>query len=154
MIGALTLLIALSMSTGGMIERSGVLELLPADLGSVWLTLAVVAGLLVVVGMLMDPYGAVLLVNATLAPWAIQNGINPVHFWIITLLAFEMGYLTPPVALNHLITRQVVGPPTAWESLHGTFWQRHFRIIFPILVMGSALLVVTFTPALWPGWLL
>ncbi|WP_375177379.1 TRAP transporter large permease subunit [Marinobacter mobilis] len=146
LIGALLMLMALSVSMGGLIERSGLLELFPQDLGSVWLTLALLMGMLVIIGMIMDPYGAVLLVNATLAPIALDNGINPLHFWVMTVLAFEMGYLTPPVALNHLLTRQVVGMPTEWESLHGTFWQRNFRYILPVLVMGTALLVVTFTP--------
>ena len=28
---------------------------------------------------------------------------------MVTLVAFELGYLSPPVARNHLLTRQVVG---------------------------------------------
>jgi TRAP-type C4-dicarboxylate transport system permease large subunit len=95
----------------------------------------------------MDPYGAVLLVNATLAPIALNNGIDPLHFWVMTVLAFEMGYLTPPVALNHLLTRQVVGVPTSPESLYGAFWQRNFRFILPVLVMGTTLMMVTYLPA-------
>ncbi|OLF85815.1 MULTISPECIES: TRAP transporter large permease subunit [Marinobacter] len=149
LIGALLMLMALSVSVGGLIERSGLLELFPEQLGSIWLTLTLLMGLLVFIGMIMDPYGAVLLVNATLAPIALNNGIDPLHFWVMTVLAFEMGYLTPPVALNHLLTRQVVGLPTAWESLHGTFWQRNFRFIFPVLVMGTALLAVTYIPVGW-----
>ncbi len=146
LIGALLMLMALSVSMGGLIERSGLLELFPDDLGSLWLTLTLLMGMLILIGMIMDPYGAVILVNATLAPIALQNGLNPLHFWVMTVLAFEMGYLTPPVALNHLLTRQVVGVPTSWESLHGSFWQRNFRFIFPVLVMGTTLLVVTFAP--------
>lgn len=147
LIGALLMLMALSVSVGGLIERSGLLELFPEQLGSVWLTLTLLMGLLVFIGMIMDPYGAVLLVNATLAPIALNNGIDPLHFWVMTVLAFEMGYLTPPVALNHLLTRQVVGVPTSPESLHGTFWQRNFRFILPVLVMGTTLLMVTYLPA-------
>ncbi|PAV25717.1 C4-dicarboxylate ABC transporter [Tamilnaduibacter salinus] len=155
LIGALLMLMALSVSMGGLIERSGVLELFPMG-GSIWVSIALLMGCLVVIGMVMDPYGAVLLVNSTLAPLAITQGIDPLHFWTMTILAFEMGYLTPPVALNHLLTRQVVGMPTSWESLHGTFWQRHFRIIVPVIVMGITLAIVTFTPLLhdgWHGWL-
>lgn len=151
LIGALLMLMALSVSVGGLVERSGLLALFPETLGSVWLTLGLLMAMLVLIGMIMDPYGAVLLVNATLAPIALDNGIHPLHFWVMTVLAFEMGYLTPPVALNHLLTRQVVGMPTAWESLHGSFWQRNFRYILPVLVMGTTLLLVTFGPAAWPA---
>lgn len=151
LIGALLMLMALSVSVGGLIERSGLLEMFPEQLGSVWLTLTLLMGLLVFIGMIMDPYGAVLLVNATLAPIALNNGINPLHFWVMTVLAFEMGYLTPPVALNHLLTRQVVGVPTSPESLYGSFWQRNFRFILPVLVMDTTLIAVTYLPALWDG---
>ncbi|WP_291824608.1 TRAP transporter large permease subunit [Marinobacter sp.] len=150
LIGALLMLMALSVSMGGLIERSGLMELLPEQLGSVWMTLALLMGMLVFIGMIMDPYGAVLLVNTTIAPIAINNGVDPLHFWVMTVLAFEMGYLTPPVALNHLLTRQVVGVPTDYESLYGTFWQRNFRYILPVLVMGTTLLIVTFAPVIWP----
>lgn len=150
LIGALLMLMALTVSVGGLIERSGLMELFPEQLGSVWVTLALLMGMLVFVGMIMDPYGAVILVNATIAPIAMNNGVDPLHFWVMTVLAFEMGYLTPPVALNHLLTRQVVGVPITHESLHGTFWQRNFRFILPVLVMGTTLLIVTFAPVAWP----
>jgi len=146
LIGALLMLMALSVSTGGLVERSGLLELFPETFSSALTTVTLLVGMLIFVGMIMDPYGAAILVNATLAPIAMQNGIEPIHFWVMTLLAFEMGYLTPPVALNHLLTRQIVGAPTSWESLHGTFWQRNFRIIFPLIVMGTALLLVAYVP--------
>lgn len=146
LIGALLMLMALSVSMGGLIERSGLLGLFPDQVGSIWLSVAMLTAVLVFIGMIMDPYGAVLLVNATLAPIALDQGLHPLHFWTLTILAFEMGYLTPPVALNHLLTRQVVGMPTSPESLAGTFWQRNFRIILPIIVMGIALLTVAFLP--------
>ena len=151
LIGALLILMALSASTGGIIERSGVLDMFPEGLSSIWITVTLMMITLIIVGMIMDPYGAVLLVSATLAPLAVGNGMDPLHFWVLTMLAFETGYLTPPVALNHLITRQVVGRPKEWESLHGTFWQRNFRFIFPIMVMGSALLFVAYMPLLFPS---
>ena len=152
LIGALLMLMALSVSVGGLLERSGVMELFPDSFASVWMAVAVLMFMLVLVGMIMDPYGAVILVNATLAPIALANGLNPLHFWIMTILAFEMGYLTPPVALNHLLTRQVVGMPTGWASQHGNFYQRNFRFILPILVMGTTLLLVAFLPLTGAAW--
>ena len=96
----------------------------------------------------MDPYGAVILVSATIASVAYDNGIDPVHFWMVVLVAFELGYLTPPVALNHLLTRQVIGEDETDEGDHegATFWARHERILLPISVMGTALVIVAFGP--------
>src|SRR5690606_3159678 len=100
--------------------------------------------------MIMDPYGAVILVNATLYAVARESGIDPIHFWMVVLVAFELGYLTPPVALNHLLTRQVVGEvEDEGEARSGSLWRRHERVLLPIAVMAIALVVVAFGPLLW-----
>ena len=98
--------------------------------------------------MVMDPYGAVILVSATIAQIAYQNNINPIHFWVTVMVAFELGYLTPPVALNHLLTRQVVGGTEVdlADSEGKDFWAQNERIISPVIVMGLSLLIVAFVP--------
>lgn len=147
-IGALLALMALSISIGGIIERSRVVEMVPSDFGSVWLAMIILVLVLVFIGMIMDPYGAVILVSAAIAEVAYRNGIDPVHFWMVVLVAFELGYLTPPVALNHLLTRQVVGKEAfVHDEADGKgFYRRHERVILPIAVMGTTLVVVAFVP--------
>lgn len=147
-IGALIMLMALSVSVGGMIERSGVMEMVPQNLGNVWLALTMFMFFLVFVGMVMDPFGAVILVSATVAPIAYSNGIQPVHFWMIVVTAFELGYLSPPVALNQLLARQVVGEDQmdiADEETKGkSFYYRHERWNLPVMAMFTGLLIVTY----------
>lgn len=147
-IGALLMLMGFSICLGGIIERSEVMNLVPATFGSTWATMGLLVIVLVVIGMCMDPYGAVVLVSATVSAVAYRNGIDPVHFWMVVLVAFELGYLTPPVALNHLLTRQVVGDTKVERAEHegGGFWSRHERLLLPIVVMGLALLLVAFLP--------
>lgn len=151
-IGALLLLVACSICLGGMIERSGVVELFPSDFDSIWSAMALIVCGLVVMGMIMEAFGAVILVSQTIATIAYQAGIDPIHFWMVTLVAFELGYLSPPVALNHLLTRQVVGEEEALKAVEdvkdGTFYQRHERILMPMMTMGSVLLIVAFGPLL------
>ncbi len=153
-IGALLLLMGMSICLGGIIERAELMELVPATFGSPWATMGVLVVVLVVVGMCMDPYGAVVLVSATVAAVAYRNGIDPVHFWMVVLVAFELGYLTPPVALNHLLTRQVVGDTKVEraENEGQGFWSRHERLLLPITVMGIALLVTAFAPLAFDGY--
>ncbi len=147
-IGALILLMALSVAVGGTIERSGIMEAVPHTFGNIWLALTLLMALLVFVGMVMDPFGAVILVTATVAPVAYNNGIHPVHFWMIVLTAFELGYLSPPVALNQLLTRQVVGEKEMEEAdaevRHLSFYYRYERWILPLIVMVPALLLVVY----------
>ncbi len=150
-IGALLMLMGLSVCLGGIIERADLMASVPETFGSIWLTMSVLVVVLVIIGMTMDPYGAVILVSATIAAVAYRNGIDPVHFWMVVLVAFELGYLTPPVALNHLLTRQVVGDEEFEKSVttEGSFWNRHERILLPITVMGIALVLVAYVPLLW-----
>ncbi|MEE2787871.1 MAG: TRAP transporter large permease subunit [Myxococcota bacterium] len=148
-IGALLALMGLSVCVGGIIERAEIMELVPHSFGSVWLTMGLLVVILVIIGMTMDPYGAVILVSATIAAVAYRNGIDPVHFWMVVLVAFELGYLTPPVALNHLLTRQVVGEEAFAmpdENLAKGFYARNERLLLPIIVMGVALILVAFVP--------
>ena len=146
--GALLALIGFSISMGGVLERSHLVTLLfPESLTNPWLVMLSVVVILTFIGMIMDPFGAVILVSATISQVAIHQGINPVHFWVVTLVAFELGYLTPPVALNHLLTRQVVGETEVIAAdATGTFWQRYERLLLPLVVMGTTLLIVAFVP--------
>ena len=147
-IGALLMLMGLSVSIGGVVERSHLMDLVPGSFESVWLAMGLLVVILVVIGMVMDPYGAVILVSATIASIAYDSGIDPVHFWMVTLVAFELGYLSPPVALNHLLTRQVVGErEVALASQEGhNFWYRYEKFLLPLTVMGIALIIVAFLP--------
>jgi hypothetical protein len=63
-------------------------------------------------------------------------------------MAFELGYLSPPVALNHLLTRQVVGEAEVESAKlkEGSFFRRYEKFLLPIAVMLTALLLVSYLP--------
>ena len=148
--GGLLSLMTLSVCIGGIIDRANLNALLPQHFSSPFIAMALLFVILVIIGMIMDPYGAVILVSATLTQIAASNGIAPIHFWVTVLCAFELGYLTPPVALNQLLTRQVVGESAyAYERATDrpkNFWYRHERILLPVAVKGIVLLLVAFMP--------
>lgn len=148
--GGLLSLMTLSICVGGIIDRANLNALLPQHFSSPFMAMALLFVILVIIGMIMDPYGAVILVSATLTQIAYANGISPVHFWVTVLCAFELGYLTPPVALNQLLTRQVVGEKAyeyeGAEDRPKNFWYRHERILLPVAVKGIVLLLVAFLP--------
>ncbi len=149
-IGALLFLMAATVGLGGLVERAELMALVPESFGSRGATMGVLVFIMVLVGMTMDAMGAVILVSVTVADIAYRNGIDPVHFWMMVLVAFELGYLTPPVALNHLLTRQVVGDAADVVAQPGdSFWTRHEHILLPMVVMGLALVIVAFVPFLW-----
>ncbi len=149
-IGALISLMALSLAVGGVVERSEMMSLAPQHFDNIWVAMAFLTVTKVVLGMIMDPFGAVILVSGTLAPIAYANRIDPVHFWMMVLVAFELGYLLPPVALNQLLTRQTIGEAEIdaadEEVRHLDFYHRFERWILPVAVMTVGLAIVAFVP--------
>ena len=71
---------------------------------------------------------------------------------MIVLVAFELGYVSPPVALNHLLTRLSVGDEEVRaadaeaKAQYTNFYYRYERWILPILVLFPALVIVTYAP--------
>ncbi|RHX90952.1 TRAP transporter large permease subunit [Leptospira stimsonii] len=153
-LGALLMLMGLSACMGGVFERSNVINLFPTQLGSPLSAMIILTFVLVIIGMLMDPYGAVILVSVTLYPIAKANGIHPLNFWMTALVSFELGYLTPPVALNHLLTKHVVREYLEKEPNlhHESFLSRYERVIVPIIVLFLTLIVTAFGPLLYQSW--
>ncbi|MEC9465386.1 MAG: TRAP transporter large permease subunit [Myxococcota bacterium] len=148
-IGALLMLMVFSICLGGIVESSEVMQYFPQNFATPEATMSVLVVALVIIGMTMDPYGAVILVTASIANVAYKNGVDPVHFWMVVIVAFELGYLTPPVALNHLLTRQVVGESVFIKDdldPNATFWQRHERLLLPMTVLAIALVLVAYVP--------
>ncbi|MGQ0596767.1 TRAP transporter large permease subunit [Aquabacterium sp.] len=151
-IGALLSLMTLSLAMGGVIERSEVMGYFPKVFENHWTAMTFLVVTKVILGMIMDPFGAVVLVSGTLAPIAYANNIDPLHFWMMTLVAFELGYLLPPVALNQLLTRQVIGEEEVTEAdkevKHLGFYRRYERWILPLAVITVGLVVVSYGPLL------
>jgi TRAP-type C4-dicarboxylate transport system permease large subunit len=141
---------ACSFTVGGILERTGGSFSFPDGFDSPLLAMLVIVVFLIFIGMIMDPFGALILVSGIIAPVAYQQGIEPIHFWMTCLVAFELGYLTPPVSLNHLLTKQVVGSHEVELALQEghNFYYRHERILLPLLVMSTTLLIVAFGPLL------
>ena len=151
-IGALLIMMGCSVCLGGIVERGEIMALVPQSLGGPVPAMALLVLVMVLVGMSMDPYGAVILVSITLAPVAYRNGIDPLHFWIMVLAAFELGYVTPPVALNNLLTRRLVEheEPEALVAPPGaSFFVRNEAVILCCIILGARLLLVAFLPFLW-----
>ena len=69
---------------------------------------------------------------------AVAQGIDPVHFGIITVVNLEIGYLTPPLGLNLIVAMTV---------FRVDFWTVCRAVVPFALLMLIGLQIVTF----WPG---
>jgi tripartite ATP-independent transporter DctM subunit len=102
---------------------------------------------LLVVGCLMEIYPAIVVEVPLLVPLGAAYGIDPVRLGIIFLANMELGYLTPPVGLNLLMSSYRFGKPVP-EVL---------RAVMPVIaVLSIGVLLITYIPWLTtalPQWL-
>jgi C4-dicarboxylate transporter, DctM subunit len=94
---------------------------------------------LLVVGCLMEIYPAIVVEVPLLVPLGAAYGIDPVRLGIIFLANMELGYLTPPVGLNLLMSSYRFKKPVP-EILHS--------VLPVVMVMTLGVLLITYIPAL------
>lgn len=94
---------------------------------------------LLVLGMMLDIFSALVIIVPLALPIAIGYGIHPIHFGIIFLANMQIGYFTPPVGMNLFIASYRFRKPVI-ELYHASI---PFMIILFI-----AVLIITYWPAL------
>jgi C4-dicarboxylate transporter, DctM subunit len=110
-----------------------------ANVGSKYLFLLLLNLSLIVVGCFLEIYSAILVVAPLVFPLGQIFGINPVHLGIIFLASLELGYLTPPVGLNLLLSSYRFDEPV----------DRVARDTFKFLLIQLAtVLLITYVPIL------
>jgi tripartite ATP-independent transporter DctM subunit len=93
---------------------------------------------LLLLGMMLDIFAALVIVVPLLLPIAVGYGVDPVHLGIIFLANMQLGYFTPPVGMNLFIASLRFRKDVA----------ELVRAAVPFfLVLLFAVLVITY----WPG---
>ena len=97
---------------------------------------------LLMLGMMLDIFSALVIMVPLMLPIAIGYGVHPVHFGIIFLATMEIGYLLPPVGMNLFIASFRFNKPVL----------EVFRAVLPfIAILIVAVLIITFWPWLSLG---
>jgi len=94
---------------------------------------------LLVLGMMLDIFSAIVIIVPIILPIAVGYGIHPVHLGIIFLANMQLGYFTPPVGMNLFIASYRFDKPVM------TLYLATIPFFFVLLV---AVLVITYWPAL------
>jgi len=94
---------------------------------------------LLLLGMMLDVFSALVLIVPLTLPIAIGYGIHPIHFGIIFLANMQIGYFTPPVGMNLFIASYRFNKPIT---------ELYYATIPFMLILFVAVLVITYWPAL------
>jgi len=93
---------------------------------------------LLLLGMMLDIFAALVIVVPLLLPIAVGYGVDPVHLGIVFLANMQLGYFTPPVGMNLFIASMRFRKDVA----------ELVRASVPFfLILLLAVLVITY----WPG---
>lgn len=94
---------------------------------------------LLIIGAVLEPTAAILILVPVLAPMADSFGVNPTHFAVMVIFNLILGLLTPPVGLVLFVLSSVTGAPVK-EVIKG---------VIPFFIpMLATLLVISMVPAL------
>ncbi|MBX3572904.1 MAG: TRAP transporter large permease [Mesorhizobium sp.] len=90
--------------------------------GPVVLLLAI-AAVYLLLGMFLEPIGAMLITLPIFLPLILQAGIDPIWFGVFVAKLLEIGMITPPIGLNVFVISSTVGraAPTA-VVFRGVLW--------------------------------
>jgi C4-dicarboxylate transporter DctM subunit len=102
-----------------------------------WLMLVAINVFLLVVGCLIDPTSATLILTPLLVPIARAVGVDLIHFGIILTVNLSIGMFTPPFGLNLFLSQALFKAPMA----------RIARGLVPFIVIQVvALAIITYVP--------
>ena len=103
-----------------------------------WAVLMIINLFLLLVGCLIDPTSAILILTPLLLPIVNVIGIDLIHFGIIMVVNLEIGMFTPPFGLNIFIVQSVLRAPLA----------AIYKGVGPFIVVNLiSLAIVTYVPA-------
>jgi C4-dicarboxylate transporter DctM subunit len=104
-----------------------------------WMLLLIINVVLLLVGTVLEPPAAILILTPLLMPVVSRAGVDPIHFGIIFTVNLAVGMFIPPFGLNLFATHALFGIPLG----------RLYRGILPFIVIYLvALALITYVPAI------
>src|SRR5699024_4877538 len=101
--------------------------------------LVVINLLLLIIGMVIDNFAAMVILVPILMPVVQEAGIDPIHFGVIMNVNLMIGAITPPVGLCLFVTSRVAGVP----------FEHSIKEVVPFIVSSlCALGIITYVPSI------
>jgi C4-dicarboxylate transporter, DctM subunit len=108
----------------------------------VWAFLALVMGLLFLLGLVLESIAIILITTPVLVPVLEHLAINKVWYGILLTINLEMALISPPVALNLLVIKAITKAPMS--EINKAAWP-----YMGIMAVAMAILIIFPEIALW-----
>lgn len=143
LVGAILLILAVSLASTNYMIDAGVPEkifsFIQQHISDGFTFLLLLTLFLLVLGMMLDIFSAIVIMIPIILPIAIEYGIHPVHLGILFLANMQLGYFTPPVGMNLFIASFRFNQPIM------TLYKATLPFFFILL---ATVLVITYWPEL------
>lgn len=104
-----------------------------------YIILLIINLFLLVVGMFMETYAAIIILAPVLLPTILKLGVDPLHFGLIMVVNLTIGLCTPPVGVNLFVASRIGNVPM----------EKMFKWLLPCLsIMLIVLMLITYIPGL------
>lgn len=113
------------------------------------LTLGLILAFYLVLGMFMDPMGMLILTLPIFFPAALELGVNPIVFGVLTVIMCEVGTATPPVG-THVYLTKALAPHIPITRI---FWGALPFVLITLLcvaILAAFPDIITFIPNTMP----
>ena len=142
LVGAILLILAVSLASTNYMIDAGVPEkifgVIQEHISDKFTFLLLLTVFLLILGMMLDIFSAIVIMIPIILPIAMQYGIHPIHLGILFLANMQLGYFTPPVGMNLFIASFRFNKPVM------TLYKATIPFFFILL---ACVLVITY----WPG---
>lgn len=141
LVGAILLILAVSIaSTNYMIDAGipeQIFDVIQQHISNPITFLLLLTLFLLILGMMLDIFSAIVIMIPILLPIALQYGIHPIHLGILFLANMQLGYFTPPVGMNLFIASFRFKKPVT---------ELYIATIPFFFILLACVLVITFWP--------
>lgn len=143
LVGGVLIILAISLvSTNYLIDTevpSRLFDLIKSHIDSKLTFLILLNGFLLLLGMMLDIFSALVIMVPLILPIAVGYGVHPVHFGIIFLANMQIGYFTPPVGMNLFIASYRFNKPII---------ELYLSTLPFMVILLIAVLIITYWPDL------
>jgi tripartite ATP-independent transporter DctM subunit len=143
LVGAIIIILSVSLaSTNYLVDAeipSRLFDAIRTHIDNKWTFLILLNLFLLVLGMMLDIFSALVIIIPIILPIAVGYGIHPVHLGLIFLANMQLGYFTPPVGMNLFIASYRFDRPVM------ELYLATLPFFFILLV---SVLIITYWPAL------
>ncbi|WP_320820031.1 TRAP transporter large permease subunit [Thalassolituus sp.] len=141
LVGAILLILGVSLASTNYMIDAGVPEAIfgyiQAHVSDGFTFLLLLTVFLLILGMMLDIFSAIVIMIPIILPIAVQYGIHPIHLGILFLANMQLGYFTPPVGMNLFIASFRFNKPVM------TLYKATLPFFFILL---ATVIIITYVP--------